>query len=72
MAMNVCKGSFLLHGRDTTYAFPSFKHGNTITWSVFFVTHITHTNYTLSGNQHTYLQTSRRIMAVNVRKLYGT
>jgi hypothetical protein len=57
--------------RDTTSDFPSFRRGNTFTRNIFFVTRITNANYTLSGNQQTYLQISRRIMAVNVRKLYG-
>jgi hypothetical protein len=61
-----------IDSRDTTFAFPSFTHGNAITRKVFFVTPIINTNYTLSGNQQTYLQTSCRIMALNVRKLYET
>jgi hypothetical protein len=59
-----------IDSRDITSAFPSFEHGNTITRKVFFVTLILNANYTLSGNQQTYLQTSLPIMLVNVCKLY--
>jgi hypothetical protein len=58
--------------RDTTSDFPSFEYGSTFTRKILFVTHITNANYTLFGNRQTYLQTSGRIMAVNVRKLYIT